>query len=104
MRGELVIGYKKISQSYISEIELIEPDQSGEAFIKVRAISGPFKYLLNNWHFKTSNDGGCEIDFFIDFSFSSPLLEKLIGGFFNKAVAKMVSAFIKRADEIYQKP
>jgi coenzyme Q-binding protein COQ10 len=46
-------------------------------------------------------DGGCEIDFFVEFEFRNKLLQKLIGTLFHEAVTRMVGAFEKRADALY---
>ncbi|MEC7943351.1 MAG: SRPBCC family protein [Pseudomonadota bacterium] len=44
-------------------------------------------------------DGGCEIDFFIDFEFRSLLLRKVMEPLFHEAVRRMVSAFESRATQ-----
>ena len=62
---------------------------------------GPFRYLNNHWIFNALPDGGCEIDFFVDFEFRSRLLQKIIGLLFNEAVRRMVAAFEARADQLY---
>ena len=43
----------------------------------------------------------CEVDFYIAYSFRSRLLERLIGGLFDKAVRKYTGAFEERADAVY---
>ncbi len=46
-------------------------------------------------------NGATEIDFYVDFEFRSKLLQTLIGALFNEAVKLMVSAFEKRARQLY---
>jgi len=41
------------------------------------------------------------VDFFVDFEFRSRLLQNAMGVVFNEGVRLMVSAFIKRARDIY---
>ena len=101
--AELVIGYKGLIEKYTSKIILTPPD-SQQARIEVEMTHGPFKYLINNWHFISNNLNGCNINFFIDFSFKSKILEKIMGSFFDKAVCKMVNAFEDRAKVLYHKP
>ena len=51
--------------------------------------------------FIEEDDGGCTIDFFVDFEFRSKLMQKLIGVLFNDAVKIMVKSFEDRAKNIY---
>ena len=94
--ADLLIGFKGISECFTSKVELL-PNE-----IRVDYIKGPFSHLENKWVF-TSVDGGTKIDFLIKFEFKSKLLEMLIGGLFEIACQKMVSAFTQRAKELYGK-
>lgn len=94
--AELVIGFKMVRERYTSRITLNRPDK-----IDVAYEEGPFKYLQNHWLFLPSEDGGCEIDFYVDFEFKSRMLQRLIGVLFNEAVGRMVGAFEARAEALY---
>ena len=98
--AELTISFAHISESYISRVVLIPPQDGAVAEIIVSMVKGPFEYLINNWKF-TQINGGTRIDFVLDFKFKSRILEKLIGSLFGKATAKMVSAFKQRAITLY---
>jgi coenzyme Q-binding protein COQ10 len=103
MVGELVISFHHLTESYTSRVTLsppLPPQNAGA--IDVTMIKGPFEYLVNRWRF-TPAEGGTQIDFFVDFRFRSRILEKLIGGLFGKASARMVTAFSLRADALYGK-
>ncbi len=93
--GELVISFAHITESYTSRVTLSEPYS-----IDVVMVKGPFEHLTNNWKF-TPIENGTRIDFALDFKFRSRILEKLIGSLFSKATNKMVTAFKKRAEELY---
>jgi len=95
--GELVICYKHMCESYTSRVTL-----TPHSAIDVVMVKGPFEHLTNTWRF-TPVSGGTRIDFMLDFKFRSRLLEKLMGGFFAKATAKMVGAFQTRAEALYGK-
>jgi coenzyme Q-binding protein COQ10 len=95
--ADLIIGFKGIQEHFTSEVT---PDRAAMR-IDVAYRDGPFKYLNNHWIFSAQPDGGCEIDFFVDFEFRSRLLQKIIGMLFNEAVWRMVSAFEARADQLY---
>lgn len=95
MIADMVIGFKMFRESYTSRVTLQRPDK-----VDVTYENGPFKYLNNHWIFKPS-EGGCMVDFSVDFEFKSRLLEKAIGAVFTEAVHRMVGAFETRAKALY---
>lgn len=97
--GELIICFAHISERYTSRVQL-----TPHSAIDVTLVKGPFSHLENRWRFTPQPDGGTQIDFFLNFAFRSKLLEKLIGGLFTKATAKMVDAFEERAKMLYSAP
>lgn len=104
VEAELIISFSHLTERYVSRVKLARPENANDnGAIDVTMIRGPFEYLTNRWRFIPRADGGSEIDFFLDFKFRSRLLERLIGGLFAKATAKMVGAFKERADRLYQK-
>ena len=46
-------------------------------------------------------EGGCEIDFFVDFEFRNAILQGIIGLVFNDAMQRVVRAFERRAAALY---
>lgn len=99
--GELVIVFHHLTERYTSRVVLQPPATAADAgAIDVTMVKGPFEYLVNRWRF-TPKGEGCEVDFFLDFKFRSRILDKMIGGVFGKATAKMVSAFTQRAHQLY---
>jgi coenzyme Q-binding protein COQ10 len=97
--GDLLIGYKMVRERFTSRVVLNRPDS-----IDVSYSEGPFKYLTNHWLFVPQSDGGCLIDFYVDFEFRSKMLQKIMEMFFNEAVRRMVSAFEARAHQLYGEP
>ena len=95
IRADLMVGFKMVREKFTSEVTLSAPDR-----IDVVYLDGPFRYLTNHWKFEPK-DGGCEIDFYIDFEFKSLLLRKLMGPLFNEAVRRMVGSFETRARALY---
>ena len=93
----MVVGYKLIRESFITEVILDAESRS----IVVHYLDGPFSYLENRWSFRPLTSKACEIDFYIAYSFRSRLLERLMGGLFDKAVRRYTTAFEERADAIY---
>ena len=96
--GDLMVGFKVFRETFTSKVTLHTPD-----WIDVEYINGPFHYLKNHWKFNSMKSGSqTEIDFFIDFEFRSRMLQAVATPFFNEAVQRMVGAFERRADNIYE--
>ncbi len=96
IHADLVIGFRMVRERFTSKVDLSPPHR-----IDVAYSEGPFKYLNNHWVFEPTQDGGCEIDFFVDFEFRNRVLQKLIEVLFQEAVRRMVSAFEARARALY---
>ncbi len=96
--SDMIIGFKVVREKFTTQVIANRPGR-----IDVSYSKGPFKYLNNHWLFEPHGDGECLIDFYIDFEFRSSLFQKAIGGVFNEAVQHMISAFEKRADDLYGK-
>ena len=94
--ADLVIGYKMVREKFTSKVTALRPDH-----IHVEYLSGPMKHLSNHWRFIPEKDGGCTIDFYVDFEFKNKFFQNLMGAFFDKAVRKMVEAFEQRAEKLY---
>lgn len=104
--ADLVLGFKMFRERVSSKVTLHPPggDQTNPGShgrIDVEYVEGPLKYLQNHWVFVPTEDGGCEIDFFVDFEFRSRLLQKIVGALFHEAVSRMVAAFERRATALY---
>jgi coenzyme Q-binding protein COQ10 len=94
--ADLIIGFKIYKEIYSSEITL---DNMNKKII-VNYKDGPFEYLDNYWIFKDDKNG-CEVEFMVDFKFKSVFLQTLMETLFSEAVKRMVRAFEKRANELY---
>lgn len=94
--AELIISFKGISESYTSRVTL-SPNKA----VRSELVKGPFKHLVNDWHFQEYNNEETEISLDLEFEFKSKLLNAMIGGVFAKSSEKMISAFRRRADELY---
>lgn len=96
MEADMLVGFKAIRERFTSRVIKNRPEH-----IEVFYVDGPLKDLDNNWVFKSLPDGGCEIDFCVEFTFRNAVFEALAGQYFDRAFRKMVEAFEKRADELY---
>ncbi len=100
LKADLVINFKSFFEKYTSHVSYHKVSDH-EFTIKAVAIDGPFKTLITKWHIKAIDDQSSQIDFFIDFSFNSIILEKMISSLFEKAAKKMIDAFENRAKTLY---
>ena len=99
MIADMLVGFKAIREKFTSRVIKDRPTS-----INVHYIDGPLKDLDNSWTFTPREDGGCAIDFCVDFTFRNPVFEALAGQYFDRAFRRMVEAFEKRADELYSGP
>jgi coenzyme Q-binding protein COQ10 len=95
--ADVLVGFKSFREKFASRVVL----NKAKRVIIAEYLEGPFKHLTNKWHFEPSANGGCTVDFDIDFEFKVRLLEKLIGALFDRAVMKMTDAFETRAAQLY---
>ncbi|KQV42497.1 MULTISPECIES: type II toxin-antitoxin system RatA family toxin [unclassified Rhizobium] len=95
--ADMTVGYKAIRETFTTQVLL----NKAERVIDVKYIDGPFKYLDNRWRFETREEGGSNVNFFIDYEFKSRILGALMGSMFDRAFRMFTEAFEKRADTIY---
>lgn len=96
MMADMIVGFKSLRETFSSRVKKVANSR-----IEVDYLDGPLKHLNNIWIFEDTADGGCIIDFTVDFSFRSSIFEALAGQFFDKALSKMTDAFITRAEALY---
>ena len=96
MTADMLVGFKAIREKFTSRVTKDRPNR-----IDVHYMDGPLRDLDNSWVFRPTEDGGCEIDFCVQFTFRNAVFEALAGQYFDRAFRKMVEAFEKRADELY---
>lgn len=96
MLADLVISFKVFREKFGSRVTLFE----GQRKIDTEYLDGPFKFLKSTWSFEEA-DGGCQVDFYVDFEFKSRILQGVIGVVFNEAMLRIVRAFETRAEELY---
>ena len=94
--ADLIIGFKIYKEIYSSQVILDHVNKK----IIVNYKDGPFEHLDNYWIFK-DNMKGCEVEFMVDFKFKSVFLQTLMETLFSEAVRRMVGAFEKRANELF---
>lgn len=96
IEADLMISFKVFREKFGSRVELIEEDRK----IITEYIDGPFKHMKSHWVF-TEAEGGCDVEFFVDFEFKNAILQSIIGVVFNEAMQRIVAAFETRAKSLY---
>ncbi|MBY0393706.1 MAG: type II toxin-antitoxin system RatA family toxin [Novosphingobium sp.] len=96
MVADMMVGFSALREKFTSRVHKDRPHR-----IAVEYLDGPLKRLSNTWHFNVAEDGGCVIDFNVDFTFRSAFFEKLAGQYLDRAFRKMVAAFETRAEKLY---
>ncbi|KAI9207784.1 dehydrase and lipid transport-domain-containing protein [Polychytrium aggregatum] len=109
MKADLVIGFSAMKERYTSTVTCCEYDMVQA----VASNSHLFRKLINTWRFTPNVPAeargdvlpcdypSCHVDFFIDFEFRSPLYAQAASSFFTETSRLMVTAFEKRAQEVY---
>ncbi|MFL0356563.1 type II toxin-antitoxin system RatA family toxin [Erythrobacter sp. GH1-10] len=96
MVADMVVGFKGLRERFTSRVRKDRPRE-----IEVHYIDGPLSDLDNIWTFRAIDDHSCEIDFLVDFEFKNRMFQALAGQYFDRAFRKMVTAFEKRAHDLY---
>ena len=99
MEADLIISFKVFREKFGSRVTL----WPAERRIVTEYLDGPFKYMRSHWQFEPAADGGCIVDFFVDFEFRNAILQKIIGVVFDEAMRRVVRAFEARAEALYGK-
>ena len=94
------VGFKSVNERFTTRVTL----RPGEPAVLVSYLDGPFHHLENRWRFlPVAGAAGpaCDVSFWIDYTFKSPMLGLLMGAMFDKAFHKFSEAFEARARVVY---
>ena len=97
LMADMTMSYKLLSETFTTQV-FTDP---GKLIIDIKYVEGPFKHLFNQWHFEPTSNTTCLVHFFLDYELRSKVLALAAGSVFEMAFGRFVSAFEKRADEIY---
>ena len=97
MEADLVISFKVFRERFGSRVTL----WPGRMRIDTEYLDGPFRYMKSDWRFRDLPEGGCEVEFFVDFEFRNAILQRVIGVVFDEAMRRVVRAFEERAKALH---
>lgn len=96
MIADMLVGFNALREKFTSRVLKQRAER-----IEVIYIDGPMRDLDNVWQFRPAEDGGCEVEFMVNFTFRNAMFERLAGQYFDRAFRKMVGAFETRAEALY---
>ncbi|GAA6212142.1 type II toxin-antitoxin system RatA family toxin [Hyphomicrobiales bacterium 4NK60-0047b] len=96
LEADMTVGFKAIREVFRSKVTLDKTNN----IITSENINGPFKYMKNKWRFVPVNETSTDIHFSIDYEFKNWMMEKLLGGMFDKAFRTYAKSFENRADTL----
>lgn len=99
MIADMIVGFSALRETFTSRVTKTRPSS-----LRVDYLDGPLRHLRNEWSFTPDGKGGTRLDFCVDFAFRSAIFERIAGQVFDRAFRKMVSAFEKRAAQLYGVP
>jgi coenzyme Q-binding protein COQ10 len=96
--SRMTVGYGAVRVSYANRTVA----DLGKRQIKVNAIDGPLRRLDVAWSFQPDGTGETtEIAFAVSYEFSNPVLAALATGVFESMFRQILTAFERRADQLF---
>ena len=95
--GDLKVGKSLLNETFFSQVLYYKEKDK----IIVSNLSGPLKYLKNEWTFKEINNA-TQLEFFIDFELKDPILNGIMKKSFELCLNKIAKAFEERAIKLYK--
>ena len=91
-RASVLIEYKFFKERFVSEVTV----DKVKSKITIKSSDNPFKALNSEWVFEQIEDD-CLVSFFLDTTFKSFVIQKIISLSFDRIAEKVMNAFEERA-------
>lgn len=96
MHATLYIDYRGVKQQFTTLNTHVRDER-----VTMELERGPFSQLHGEWRFTALSVEACKVEFDLQYSFSSSLLERAVGPVFEAITSTFVDAFVKRAEAVY---
>ncbi|PZF76957.1 type II toxin-antitoxin system RatA family toxin [Aestuariivirga litoralis] len=97
--GELTVAYDKLRiEEVMTSRVTVDP---AALTVTARSDQGPVKHLVSEWKIVPTGERRCDINFTVDYTLKSKMLQMVLSGMFDMAVRKIMSAFEERARQLY---
>jgi len=91
----LTLGFGGLSSTFTTRNKLDPPGAMG-----LELVDGPFRVLRGGWTFDAAGKG-CRLTLKLQFEFSNPAKDLLLGSIFESTCNMLVAAFVSRARSVY---
>lgn len=95
--GEAVVAFKGFTHNFATRVKANRKENR----VEVELERGPFKHLLNTWHFTPQGDAGARINFYIEYEFSNFVLRALARANHTYAIQRVMQTFLDEAHKRY---
>jgi coenzyme Q-binding protein COQ10 len=95
--GEAVVAFKGFTNNFATHVKA----NSIENHVEVGLVRGPFKHLLNTWHFSPQGETATRINFYIEYEFSNFILRALARANHEYAIKRIMQTFLDEAKMRY---
>lgn len=96
LEASLRFSHSGISKSFRTRNNL-QPGQQ----MTLELVDGPFQALSGQWDFEQLGRDGCKVSLHINFEFSSTLLDRALGRYFERICGSLIDSFTVRAGHLY---
>ena len=70
--------------------------------IEMELLDGPFRHLYGIWTFNDIESSGSRVELDLEFELSNRIFKLTLEKLFNQISDRLVTAFVKRAEQIYR--
>lgn len=94
--ARLDVRFAGFKHSFTTRNHLLRPE-----LIDLQLVEGPFKNLTGQWRFLTLGEKGCQVQFALDFAYTSHLVGAALRLGFHGLANHMVDDFCREAERLY---
>lgn len=94
-RARLHIDYKGLTTRIATQNAKRAPHA-----ITLSFLEGPFEHFLGEWSFVPLGEGGCRVEFALEYRFAGRTMEALVGPVFGHIAETLVQSFVRRAEDL----
>ncbi len=86
-----------LKTSFTTKNTLIPSDE-----IEIELLNGPFRHLHGMWKFVDIDNAGSRVELELEFELSNQILKLTLETLFHQITDRLVTAFVKRAEQVYE--
>lgn len=98
MKASVSLAAGGVKQTFTTANTLTAPER-----IDVELVAGPFRQLRGFWLFEPAGEGMCRVNFQMNFEYKNRVIKLALNRIFQKIGESLVSSFVERAHQVYDK-